>query len=60
MILEFRTQVNILKADTKNVGGIAKGEMILGLPADKELQEKMIAYLKNRGLAIEEVSADVE
>ncbi len=60
MILEFRTQVNILKADTKNVGGIAKGEMILGLPADKELQEQMIDYLKNRGLAIEEVSADVE
>ena len=34
--------------------------MILGLPADKELQEQMIDYLKNRGLAIEAVSADVE
>lgn len=60
MILEFKTHVNILKADTKNVGGIAKGEMILGLPADKEVQKNIIEYLKERGLAVEEVSADVE
>lgn len=60
MILEFKTHVNILKADTKNVGGIAKGEMILGLPEDKEVQKNIIEYLKERGLAVEEVSADVE
>ena len=60
MILEFKTHVNILKADTKNVGGIAKGEMILGLPADKEVQKNIIEYLKERGLAVEEVSVDVE
>ena len=34
MILKFGTPVNILRADTKNVGGVAKGEMILGLPDD--------------------------
>ena len=38
MILKFGTPVNILRADTKNVGGVAKGEMILGLPEDKHLQ----------------------
>ena len=35
MILKFNTPVNILRADTKNVGGYAKGEMILGLPDDR-------------------------
>ena len=30
MILQFNEPVNILKANTKNVGGVAKGEMILG------------------------------
>ena len=29
MILKFNEPVNILKANTKNVGGVAKGEMIL-------------------------------
>ncbi len=55
MILHYGTQVNILKADTKNVGGVAKGEMVLGLPDDVKLQEDMKEYLKSRGLAVEEV-----
>ena len=37
----------------------AKGEMILGLPEDTELQENIIVYLKERGLEIEEVTGDV-
>ena len=30
VILEYKTPINILKADTKNVGGIAKGEGLSG------------------------------
>jgi D-methionine transport system ATP-binding protein len=52
--------VNILKADTRNIGGVAKGEMILGLPKDHEVQEEMIAYFREVGLEIEEVTGDVE
>ena len=55
MILKFETPVNILRADTKNVGGVAKGEMILGLPEDKHLQVDIEC-----GLEIEEVTGDVE
>lgn len=55
MVLKFGQPVNILKADTKNVGGTAHGEMILGLPEDKELAQAMISYLKERNLAVEEV-----
>lgn len=60
LILEYRNPVNILYADTKNVGGIAKGEMILSLPEDDEISQKMIDYLKCRGLAVEEVDEFVE
>ena len=60
MILKFGTPVNILRADTKNVGGVAKGEMILGLPEDKHLQVDMEQYLTDCGLEIEEVTCDVE
>lgn len=60
MVLKFGTPVNILRADTKNVGGFAKGEMILGLPTDPTLQQDMEQYLIEKGLEIEEVTQDVE
>ena len=59
MILKFNTAVNILRADTKNVGGYAKGEMILGLPDDRHLQVDIENYLREKGLEIEEVTGDV-
>ena len=59
LILNFNAPVNILKADTRNVGGKAKGEMILGLPEGEDLQEQMISWLKERNLAVTEVKEDV-
>lgn len=56
LILKFNAPVNILKADTKNVGGVAKGEMIISLPEDESLHKDMIAYLKERGLQVQEVT----
>ncbi len=58
MILHFQTPVNILRAETRNVGGIAKGEMILGLPENKHLQVDVEYYLRERGLEIQEVEDD--
>lgn len=55
MVLQFGHPVNILRANTRNVDGIARGDMILGLPDDEALQEQMIAYLRERGL----ITADV-
>ena len=60
MILKFQEPVNILKADTKNVGGRAKGEMILGSGKDCKKIREMKAYLEERGLAIEEANEYVE
>ncbi len=59
MVLHFGQPVNILRANTRNVEGIARGDMILGLPDDTELQENIIAYLKERNLSVSEVTEDV-
>ena len=55
MVLRFGQPINILRADTKNVEGIARGEMILSLPDDVKMQEEMKVYLTERGLAVQEV-----
>lgn len=60
LILTFHEPVNILKADTKNVGGVAKGEMILEFAKGSTNVEAMKAFLKERGLAIGEASEYVE
>ena len=59
LILKFGVPVNILKADTRDVGGTARGEMILGLPEDPDMQEGIMDYLKERGLSVTEVSDHV-
>ena len=56
MILKFGQPVNILRANTKNVGGVAKGDMILQLPVDRKMRLEMEDYLKERGLEVEEVT----
>lgn len=60
MVLRFGQPINILRADTKNVEGIARGEMILSLPDERKVQEEMKAYLAERGLAVEEVNGYVD
>ena len=55
-ILKMQIPINILKADTRNVGGKAIGEMVLGLPEGEEQQEAIIASLKNDGLSVTEVT----
>ena len=60
MILTFGEPVNILKADTKNVGGVAKGEMILGFNKGSSNVGAMKAYLRERGLEIGEADEYVD
>lgn len=56
MILECKAPVNILRADTKNIDGIAAGEMILQLPEKEEVADRMIEYLRMRKLTVEEAA----
>ena len=59
LVLTYRTPVNILYADTKNIGGAAEGEMILQLPEIEETADKMIEYLRETNMGVEELSSDV-
>ena len=56
LILTFKEPVNIMKANTKNVGGTAKGDMLLEFMPGSTQQEAMKDYLRQRGLELEEVS----
>ena len=53
MVLECKAPANILLADTKDIGGIAHGQMILQLPEDEAVADRMIAYLQERKLGVE-------
>ncbi len=55
MVLACKAPVNILLADTQDIGGVAHGQMILQLPEEKVAAEKMIQYLKERNLEVEEM-----
>ena len=60
MILKFGQPINILKANTKNVGGVAKGEMIIGFDKTNSKVEEMKQYLIEKGLEIQEVDNYVD
>lgn len=55
MILTFKEPVNILKASTKNVGGVAKGEMILEFKKDFAGLSEVQKYFRERNIEMEVV-----
>lgn len=59
MVLECKAPVNILLADTKDIGGVAHGQMILQLPEDEGAADRMIRYLSDKKLTVEELDSYV-
>lgn len=57
MILKFQNPVNILRANTLDVDGVARGEMFLQLSSDPAIAKNQVEYLKERGLAVSELTA---
>lgn len=55
MILGCQLPVNILFAATKEIGGKAAGQMVLQLPENEADAMKLIHYLRERGVNLEEV-----
>ena len=53
-------KVNILSANTKSVGGIGYGQMVLELPDDPVSQQTIIDFFSDKGLTIAEVSRENE
>jgi len=57
MVLKFSSPVNIMFANTRDIGGTAQGQMVLQLPNDDSLRAQMIQYLKDRRLEVQELSS---
>lgn len=55
MVLDCRTPVNILFADTKDINGQAFGQMVLQLPEEEIQADKIINYLKGKNVNVEEL-----
>ena len=56
LVKETGQTVNILSANTKSVGGIGYGQMILELPTEEKDQEIIIEYFTKNGLSVTEVN----
>ncbi|MBQ0036686.1 MAG: ATP-binding cassette domain-containing protein [Firmicutes bacterium] len=56
MILEFKQPVSILQSDISSIHGNSKGQMLIQLPKDEEIANKMIEYLnKKDSVVVQEV-----
>ena len=60
MVLECRTPVNILFADTKDIDGKAFGQMIIQLPDEEMSIKRIYAYLNANQIPYEGVKDNVE
>lgn len=54
LTMECNTMINILGANTENIGGRAYGQMLIELPDDTEAVHKIKKYLKAQGIYFEE------
>lgn len=54
MVLACQAPVNILFADTRNLDGISYGHMIVELPGDERLAQKLLSYLNTNGIKYSE------
>lgn len=59
MVLECKTPVNILFADTKDIDGKAYGQMIIQLPNDEAGIKRIFTFLNTNQIPYEEVKEDV-
>ena len=57
LILEFKKPVNILESNISSINGSSRGQMMIQLPNDETLSNKMLDYLqKSESIVVEEVS----
>ncbi len=60
MTVKCNTMVNILSANTENIGGKAFGQMLIELPPDADEQRRIRDYLDGRGIHYEQGSQPSE
>lgn len=59
VILACKAPVNILYADMKDIDGKAFGQMVMQLPVEEDLADRVVKYLKAKNLTVEEVNGYV-
>lgn len=55
MVLECGCPVNIMFANTRDIGGTAFGQMVIQLPDDAAAVQRALAYAASRGIVMEEM-----
>lgn len=55
MVLECGVPVNIMFANTRDIGGSAFGQMVLQLPDDDAVVARILTYAEAKGLMLEEM-----
>lgn len=55
LILECKTPINILFADTRDIAGMAFGQMVIQLPDDALSRSRVMNYLASKQIPFEEV-----
>lgn len=55
VILETGAHINILYANTANVGGEARGQMVIQLPEDPLMAQRVADYLREKEIVVEEL-----
>jgi len=53
VVLACKAPVNIMYADTRNIEGKAVGQMVIQLPDDAEMEEKVLHYFDSRNIPYE-------
>ena len=56
LVLECGAPVNIMYADTRDIGGTAFGQMVLQLPDDEAVVRRILAFAESKGLMLEEMN----
>ncbi len=59
MILECKVPVNILFGDIKNIDDKSFGHLVLQIPDDERTKGRIVAYLQEKNLTVEEVIENV-
>ena len=55
MVLECDCPVNIMYADTRDINGVAFGQMLLQLPEQEKPRAQILAYAKARGIMLKKM-----
>lgn len=55
LVLACGEPVNIMYADTCDLGGVAAGQMVIQLPETEEARKRILDYARERGLPLEEM-----